>query len=618
MKTPNVLEDIPHADVDARLFLFEVLERGVRLASHIERSREAAARPGSRPTAQLKIAKDAQKLVEEHIGGTLSAYTKAETSEAKCHALRSALGFLAQIHERILGAVPRPYEPIELVSYLRQTLFEPEVSDDPGPLTEVPEVFATEALGDQAHHRFYVDATQSDRSFQAAEAVFGSLTDFAERQLDGQVSTKALPPNMGYVSLPRIDLGNPCRWPSLLHEVGHFYYEDEKVWRSFCEMTGEEGLKNALQLIQDYAVSPDEASCQLELQAWLQECWCDAFAITRAGPSAFFAQMHAFFFSSPCYLSTPAKKGANYPPAGVRLKLLLTSAENRFQSDDPAATREIYQAMERDKKLIHRLFDVRYGDRQDLFQLLHVFRGFIAASFSRAAYLKTSDISSAVLHRLVEELGSGLPIPAVERDEIGEQRAATPAEILLAGWFHRNTAYKEDFLQIVDTWYRDQIDPPETLIKHLQAKVKRADECLKRSLQVVEWFRILEESSKNSSPGEESLPSDLLEQSSEFDLTPGLLSDVQLRRLLTKKELRIIPLIDYERQVKGTVIDLRLGHNFEIFFSNVYGAIDPLVGRNQDEVDSMEMDVDFLQNIAIGPGQFMLAHTLEYLNYLPI
>lgn len=601
---------------DASMLLFEVLERAVRLYSHVDRSCRAAARPGARSTAQLKIAKEAQQLVLTHIEWILSTFTKAQNEAARIAGLHMGLNRLALIHSRVLVAVPRPHEPIELVSYLRQTLFDNETIE-PNRLDRVPEVFASEALGDQAHDRYlYLNPVAGSLDFEAAQAISGNITEFAERQLGVSASDEDTgPTNIGYVSLPRIDLGNPCRWPSLLHEVGHFFYDADDVWQKFKEWLGEERLKTVLSLISEYAFSDDSGSRESELKAWLQECWCDSFAITRAGPAVFFAQMHAFLFCTPCYLTEASKRGAKYPPAWFRLKILLTLAQSRFQAEDPEAKAAICREMERDKQLIYRLFDIPNTVRPELYSLFHFFRQFLLTQFPREKYL-TSNISSDALNRLIGDLEAGLPIPSViDRDGVVE-RAATPAEILLAGWLHRCKEYKSDFLELVSKWQEAGGEDVLRLVTLLKAKVDRADECLKRSLQVVEWFRILEKSAKEDKSPIRTPISDVL-SSEDTDAAnstvPGLLSDLQLKRLLGNGELRIIPLIDAEHQVSGSVIDVRLGHNFEIFFSNVQGAIDPLVVRDEDDPDSMEMDVDFLKSISVGPGQFLLAHTLEYI-----
>lgn len=608
------------------LLLFEVLERAVRLHSHIERSRQIAARPGARGTAQLKIASEAQELLSEEIKNTVSMFKRHHSMDDRVVVLKTQLARLAKIHTHVLVAVPRPHEPIELVSYLRQVLQSRSLVTAGKSSSTIPEVFATEALGDQAHDNYVfisnrnIFENQEDPEFilEASRAKEENLTGFAEKHLSVETESVQSPEIAGYVSLPRVDLGNPCRWPSLLHEVGHFHCKAEALWRRFESHCGESTVQVALNWIAPYSDSDDENAKRHELIRWLEECWCDAFSITAAGPSAFFAQLHAFLFCEPCYLTEPVVKGRGYPPAWFRIKLLLSLAKHRFVTEDASLRELISDAMEREKSLIFEALNVE-PDRDDgLYQLLHRFREFLRFDLPRESYSLSSRISSESLTQLLSDLKDGLPIPSVEQDQNDGQRAATPAEILLAGWMYRCRNYRSEFLDIVKDWCDGDAScrsSDRDYFGVLKAKVNRADETLKRSLQVVEWFCILDRGAKERSFGEldPGHQHGLSKSASVVENASGLLPDSQLKDLLRLKKLRIVPLIDFERQVSGSVIDLRLGHNFEIFFSNVYGAIDPLHPRSRGGVDSMEMDVDFVKSISISPGQFILAHTLEYI-----
>ena len=61
------------------------------------------------------------------------------------------------------------------------------------------------------------------------------------------------------------------------------------------------------------------------------------------------------------------------------------------------------------------------------------------------------------------------------------------------------------------------------------------------------------------------------------------------------------------------MIDVRLGHNFEIFQNLRQVAIDACDAEMDFRVDSLETEVDFLDGLPILPGQFILGHTLEYI-----
>ncbi|WP_083657709.1 dCTP deaminase [Herbaspirillum camelliae] len=620
----------------ASVLLFEVIERAIRLHSHVDRSCKVVSRPGARRTAQVRISREVQKLLERHINESLKRYRDVPAPEHRIANLINDLESLAEIHTRFLVAVPRPHEPIEIISYLRQILFSHLEPDSDEEIT-IPDIFASETLGDQAHwlNRGVLDASVLEETIERGREVrqFMLANEDIGDKAEDFINKKSAPrrKDFNYVSLPRVDLGNPCRWPSLLHEIGHFRLDEEKVWTDFCADRDGVQLVAARKCIESSSVDADGGTIDHELRSWLYECWCDAYAVVNAGPSAYFAQFHAFLFGSPRnYLST-REQGSLYPPAWFRLRLLMSLSEARLQLEDDAARANICAHMSREKDIFYTIFDVDERSRSELFELLHIFRDFIRRQFPRENWPSTANVSSEALNHLVDDIGKGLPIPAISSSDIRTQQAANPAEILLAGWMHRSSTYRKDFLETIAPWFEKMVDFSD-LIRQLRAKVDRADESLKRSLQMAEWFKILDERAKQDAASSKSLGSVSLDGGSDDKVDEvrstdfvGLLPDIQINALLEKRVLRVIPLIDADRQVSGSVIDLRLGHNFEIFFSNVHGQVDPLnysrtsesLDGDLSDADSMEMDVDFLKSISIGPGQFILAHTLEYIKLPP-
>lgn len=610
-------------------FLFEILERYIRLYNHIEKSIRIASRPGVRLTAQLTISNEAQQLLKNEIIKILQENYKQKNTDQMLEQFKEALNFLADIHQKVLIAVPRPHEPIELISYLRQTFLHKRSSNGK---KSIPEVFASETLGDQAHgsYTYLINKEDPQLKQEREHVVFedGSLLEFAETHLgesaENQINDDPCSFNdesgIGYVSLPRIDLGNPCRWPSLLHEVGHFEARKINFWREFREVIGENQANESQKLIEDLSSSNDNDTIRNELAHWLRECWCDAYAVMTSGPAVFFAQLHAFLFCNPCYLTEPAITGAGYPPAWFRLKLILMLSQARLGSESTETANIIVDAMEEEKRIIFRLYSLENIHKQTEFQQLQplfvYFSAFLLKQFPKKEYSHKTDILPATLTDLLECLKVGLPIPSIYNEANQCQRAATPEEILLAGWIHRCSDYKNDFLESINKSINNKENDNDELIKVLKIKVNRADECLKRSLQMVEWFCILNKETKSDTKKSDS-PNKIEEVANKKPCRlPGLLSDFDIKALLNEKikekSLKIIPLLDAEYQIAGSVVDLRLGHNFEIFFSYAKGIIDPL-NKEETEVDSMEVDIDFLRSISIVPGQFLLGHTLEYI-----
>lgn len=592
---------------DISMLSFEFFERAIRLHNHIEKSCLLALVPGTRPTVQVNIAKDILRHLEDVIASTIefiNSNLNIEDSK-KVEYLHNRLEHISIIHIHGLPRIPRPHEPIELVSYLRQTSFGILKNDDAVQISKL-QIFATEALGNQAHNNFSIKNAKARLSIP--DVLQTSIADFAEEQL-GVAQEFDSTEDTPLISLPRLDLGNPCRWPSLMHEIGHLHTRPEKIWSLFEAHINSQQLDIALAAISSFSASADKDSCLSELNNWLKECWCDAFSVIYSGPAAFFSQLHAFIFSHPCYLTESARPATGYPPAWFRLKLLLTLSEARLDSESPEMKKFICKAMEDEKTLIYRLFDLDIKYDNDIAQLLAIFKDFLRAAFPKGQHSSSADISSLTLEKLVLDLSKGLPIPSVvSASEDKVQRAATSTEILLAGWIHRCRYFKKDFLEIISGGDTENV---KFLIKELKARVDRSDETLKRSIQMAEWFEILNEA-VHLKPGTRKNNVDQNPALAETSLIPGPLSDRDISRLLLDGSLRIIPLIDADLQVRGSVIDLRLGHNFEVFFSSVPHVIDPFKERN-DEADSMEVDVDFSNGIEIGPGQFILAHTLEYI-----
>jgi len=589
-----------------QILAFELIERAVRLYGHIERSCRVALIPGLRQTAQMQIATDLKNHIYQIIFQTIANVSSNSNlnAEEQSDYLDQALEHLSEVHSRGLLRIPRPHEPIELISYLRQVLLSSSSKIEPlvATVQDIPKIFATEMLGDQAHDRFSFQAWNAKLSVAGKSVTLIELMDSIGLTQD--VADKK--EQLQYISLPRIDLGNPCRWPSLLHEVGHSKITQQEIIKSFFDGISSLQCAEVLRAMIPYSCDSSENACTAELAKWLMECWCDAYAVIHTGPAVFFAQLHAFIFSQPRYLTAEHKAGSGYPPAWFRLKLLLRLSEGRLDDEDGETRHRICQAMENERDAIFSAFDFVPPYKPELMFLLHHFSEFLRNAFPREKYTANTKISSVTLNRLIADLESGLPIPSLSvRNSDREQRAATTAEILLAGWLHRCFSFRKDFFELLSKPKKSE----SNLFLEMLAKVDRSDETLKRSIQMGEWFSILTEGA--TSVKEENITPFGPEPRTKG--LPGLLSDRDINAAILSEDLRIIPLIDSDLQVRGSVIDLRLGHNFEIFHSNVPRLIDPMLAQTDDAGESVEIDIDFTNGIEIGPGQFILAHTLEYI-----
>jgi dCTP deaminase len=579
---------------------FEFIERCVRLYDHVDRSCAHAILPGTRPTVQVTIGDELKghlfELLEQAIGFYSS---KADLERFKTY-FKNRLEHLASVHIYGLARIPRAREPIEIVSYLRQTSFAALSQDQAVKFGNV-RIFATELLGNGTHANF--DLINAKRILEAKDSP-ASVADLAETLLAETPSEHRSP----LISLPRVDLNAPASWPCLFHEIAHIDVSIDDVWANFTKNVADSQRALAREAVAAYAVAEDHADVTAELRGWLLECWCDAFAVVCAGPAIFFSQLHSFAFSAPGYLEQHVRRGLKYPPAWFRLKLILAFSEARLDGAHEETRRFVCKAMEDEKKLITELFGHKAVYDSNLDTLLTIFKEFIRAAFPRESYSLAGQISSANLKQLVNDLADGLPIPSLSATiDGGPQRAASSSEILLAGWIYRCTKFRNNIGRILD---QTTGSTNGEVAGYLIAQVKRADEALKRSIQMAEWFAILNDAAI-SKTGD---GSNIVAATEPVNIdSPGVLSDRDLNTLMANDTLRIVPLIDAKFQVRGTVIDLRLGHNFEIFPSSVPRIVDPMVSDDRQSSDSLEVDVDFGQGLNIGPGQFLLAHTLEYI-----
>lgn len=610
-----------------RLF-FEVFERVLRFCNHIEYSCGQIARPNRRHTAQDAIARALMKRLHQYIEYLVNIFKLKQLDDSdRVRLLRKALDNLAMLHITLLSAVPRPYEPIELVSYIRQAVH--SFSHNPRDASCPPHVFATEILGDQAHSRF--DHPKYDRFMDSTNIKSGILNDWIGTVIEGflneggnntQTFSESDDNAFGFISLPRIDFGNPLRWPSLMHEMGHFEQdcEPKTIWKAFSRLHGGLVRSQAISFMQGHFKQLDGKSGEFEdeVRRWLIECWCDAHAARIAGAPALFSQMHAFLFSVPCYL-TEAASWNGYPPAWFRLRLMRALISTRHAKEE-----RINKMVSEEWSALERLFgpeknaDVRYNFH--LNGLFNCFVEFLTQQFPDHKWHSQSKIDSSGFDLLIDDLKKGLPIPTHRNFNGVMQTRASHAEILLAGWAIRSTSYKENLLSLLHDTSELKI---ESALKGWQAIVDRADASLQMSIQTSEWFGIFETSLK----AEVATAS---RKDKEFDAvnnpaacgdgamrSAGLLPDAEIKNLILNHELRIIPLINGVDKIEGTVVDVRLGHNFEIFFTNISGALDPMNRGRRDVLDSIEVDYDSLDGLEIAPGQFVLGHTLEYVKLPP-
>lgn len=631
----------------------EVLERATRLYFLGERTSQQLEMAVQRRTAQSASAVSIKQLVADLVvKPLLGAVVKFDSGSFSGGEVLALLETVALIHEGALPTVPRVVDPIELSSFLR--LGKIETDRQYSPL-----VFASERLGTQIYPNSLAGTLRqlAERQMNIAHARSGqmSMNSFAESRLKPSVALTAQASVVPapFISIPSIDIDNPRRWPSLWHELGHHDLSREPKslisrFQEFIDGTGGQsgGTFNrfcnavapmAVDAADMGTMSPASIEAGKALVTeWLRECWCDHYGIQKAGLAFLYSQLHDFMFCFENYLARGFIVGQPYPPAIFRLRLVKMLANERLRRRNPQSTtvETLVNDYEREQAALIEICraGALLAESNWPFAMRLLYNQFLAF-FKRADEALTPaevmpDVEYESLSSLESDLREGLPVPAISNG-ISPARAATCAEIVLAGWRDhlrdksvgpngeaedRGGLRSRLFLRLQAFSRRSDSSKYEDLMNACRSEIERSDECLKRSIQVSEWFSILH----GSNSGEAArVASDCEEAPRTISNAPGLIPDVGIRALLQSGDVKIVPVIDLVAQVKGSSIDLRLGHNFEIFSSPAVTAIDAC-GDSCDESsddlpDSLQVEVDLLRGRPIFPGQFILGHTLEYI-----
>jgi dCTP deaminase len=619
----------------AEILRTEVLERAIRLLYLVKRSTRHLSITLRTETAQTVSALQIQTLLEHHvIAPLLNADLYRGGDAEQLDAARALLETVAMIHEGALPTVPRVTEPIELRSYLRQ-------GGTDSKTRSFPLVFASERLGMQVYPNSLAGLidrlARRQKLIAKARHQLKDLKELATTLLAERpdpYEPSFLNPEHAYIAIPAIDIHNPNRWPSLWHELAHqkLVARDKPLLQEF-----EDHINGGVSSSQAFnklctAISPlasdflqgaaIDSGMRVELgrsliERWLRECWCDAYGVQQAGVAFLYSQLHDFMFCFEGYLNQTLDPGQAYPPAEFRLRLAKNLALERLRRRALQENSDVLSSLVEDYETEEILFFRMAGSAQTA-DALQAPLSLLYSQF--AAFLKLTmpfgqteaiggDVSKEIFDALEVDLREGLPIPAITSRVHGKAREARVSEIVLAGWRYRNSHMRADLhralVQAV-TAKREGIEDTvlmQDLITQVGDLIERTDESIKRSIQVAEWFSILHQSAEAASSE--------IETAGRAEV-PGLLSDGEIGTLLDgvggkPPTLRIIPLINRSEQVKGSAIDLRLGHNFEVFQALTVSAIDAC------DPDSLEVEVDFLEGLPVLPGQFVLAHTLEYI-----
>lgn len=614
-------------------YVVEAIERVARLYSHIESS---LVRSGHE---SWHVAQHHSQLLEEYqsslvdIFSVLMGYLKDLCSHEKSEEyvfenVAEIYHALAKFHYDYLRLVPRGQEPVELKRFTR--IIDNRLLTKAKDILIIPNEEIGESTFNQSVLKRFRETEISsiiNKYRSCTSNKWGiSIRNPSYDDSDARRSAR--------ITIPRVDAANPCRWPTIMHEIGHHLIPPD-IEERFDDFTKPLASRKL-----DEVFGDDNE----KRRGWLTEIWCDLFAAVAMGPSVWFSQWNAFLFADARYRIHELSHKDDFPPAPFRLQLIYSLLRHHYQ--DEIEGTGVEDLIEEYSVIVDDLVESRTGNEEyykarrsiDVVQL--IFKDFFLNTFfmdaadggepdtelrdSIAGLVKeVRVIDKTRLDKMTKRLAEGLPIPSVVTHGDGEdylEQVAELQEILLAGWIYRRKLLGDVVCNKLKSDLQDISGDLEysvaknILEKHVVEPIKKFDKCVLRSIQVSEWFDLLTEEKGQGV----SMNYGECRSSSHHDASvdlPRLLVDKEIIETLQNEDLKIIPIIDMATQLGTSSVDIRLGTSFEIFHPGKRGVIDFTESTEEGykQRESTILDLDFLEEITVAPKQFVLAHTMEYI-----
>lgn len=533
---------------------------------------------------------------------------------------------LTDLHEEWLSHLPRPSEPIELRRFCR--VIEKQVFNFQHDWSRIS-VYINEKIGDETYAIDPLSNYKAEKFNNFLETINSLLSNLSnsyekiehfikpehEFAIEPMSSQRAL-----HITISRIDASNPCHWPLLSHEVAHNIMNQSFSQDNDIEIDFKKYL-NQIEIGEDSVdvqlpCMGEIYSDNIDLKSWLTEVWCDLVACLSMGYTYWFAQFSAF-------LNVPTfTYNQRYPPILFRLYLIKLILKHRF-------SRNIMEEWEDMTNLCEEVVEKCYEAQGYLFwqddktiRLMqcfvvyftkHLFQekeGEIDFSGQLNDNLKTlvkytKSIDLEVVKQLLVNLQLGLPIPSVTSFDKTTyiERPALIQEILCVASIFRNTSLKDE---VIEGLVELRASPHFSSHKNqIEAKFKRFDQAILRSIQVSEWFDLYDLNDTYKFESQVTFPGN----------EGRLLVDHQIVDLIINRELNIVPIFSLKSQLGTISLDIRLGTSFQLFSPNEYGVID---FANVNTITTFEnaskkKDLDFKESLILMPNQFILGHSMEYL-----
>lgn len=619
------------AKTNVDIYLFETIERISRFFIHLEdldkqfysNERNVLRDKGAFISSYEQCL---GKLIEITIalGKIYSKSKNKKTTDRILKELESINLTIKNLESKLLIHLPRPTEPVELRRFCR--VIQKQIIKLNEKNKNRISIYVNESSADNVYASDPLEIFKQDE--------INSLI-ISVSKLTGKKSkaNKIKPVNFLndaknlttiHISIPRIEANNPCHWPTLIHEVSHNLMKDEwfngqGIYHDFLKFLKRNGVKHGI----------NEILGQIDLKSWLIECWCDLFACALIGPSFYFSQYSTFIHS------LEFNDNKKYPPNLFRLKLIEKFLQHRFKNltDDSKFANMISECENLVIHLDNKNNNLLFLAESELSNLFILFNQYFLHEFFilengllnfKSSELSTlfDNISSFVnrfelqkLNKLSQALNEGFPIASYREPTENNPLLEKPnyvQEIFLASWMFRNSSFRE---KIIDNFKElPKHDFPEPLILQFKncivKEFLRLDQSILRSIQISEWVDLF----VDDEPQTENLKM-IYSNGRKTRNNLGLLVDKDIYQYLENDNIRVIPLININKQLGSTSLDIRLGTSFEVFFPNQFGIVDftDSETRHNIKYNSKKINLDYLEHIPINPGQFMLGHSMEYI-----
>jgi dCTP deaminase len=588
------------------LFLYELIDRISRLLTYID---EVELEYFS------KIDNDSQKAIINSYKESLYQLLKLVISIYKDKEIISENDIIKQftdclfcineLHEKYLRHLPRPKEPVELTRFRRVIDKQIIILDK----RKDVQLLTTDELGESVFDKDPLNKFITERLIPLIKGYnVSSSKTFSFKEYESQERNS-------HIFIPRVDAAtNPTRWPTLLHEMSHLLMDNQIFIQNDIFIDFSSGLSpSALDRVRNI-----QSEQKINIKSWLSECWCDLMACILIGPSFYFSQYLAFV------VGFDKNNHQSHPCSVFRLQLIENIIKHRFRNTHE----QLVDFMDLCEKLIIEINqDYCSSQIETSSYLYQLFQNYFINHFFKSENnqialknevlneklkkisKKYTIVQEDILTSMVKELEEGLPIPsiAIEDNSFYRELPATVQEIFLAGWVNRLKKLKIDIIGVIDN-YNKKTDITSFYSEEIKKRINRADQALLRSIQVSEWFDFYNDELR---PNKISIFNK--RKNKEIEST-GILVDKEIKSLIFNKELKIIPIMNLDKQLGTTSFDVRLGTSFELFYSNQSGIVDftrkNTVGQIQDY--SQKVNLDFKDSITINPNQFVLGHSMEY------